>query len=161
METILRSILMLLLLPPLSTMAEIHNWQDASGTPSFGDQPVDQHSTPLKTPPLNTFHFKAPKPSEQQPAKVKPPKVTLYTTSWCGFCRKARAYFRQQGIKFVDYDVEKNADAARRKQTLDKKYKSRGVPLAIINNHVIYGFNPANYQHAIESSTKDSMGKPE
>ena len=161
METIFRSILILSLLAPLSTMAEIHNWQDASGTPTFGDQPITQHSTTLETLPINTFHLKAPKPSKQQPPKAKPPKVVLYTTSWCGFCRKARAYFIQQGIKFVDYDVEKNSDAAHRKQTLDKKYKSSGVPLAIINNHVIYGFNPANYQHAIESSTKDSMGKPE
>ena len=152
MKTVLRYILLLSLLAPLMTIAEIHNWQDASGTPSFGDQPLDQASTPLATSPLNTFHLKAPTPSEQPPPKAKPPKVTLYTTSWCGFCRKARAYFRQQGIKFVDYDVEKNVDAARRKQALDKKYKSRGVPLAIINNNVIYGFQPDSYQRALTPS---------
>jgi glutaredoxin 3 len=34
------------------------------------------------------------------------PEVVLYTTSWCGWCRRARQLFTDKGVAFTDIDVE-------------------------------------------------------
>jgi thiol-disulfide isomerase/thioredoxin len=34
-------------------------------------------------------------------------QVTMYSTSWCGYCRKARQVFTQQNIPFRELDIEK------------------------------------------------------
>jgi hypothetical protein len=34
--------------------------------------------------------------------------VVLYSTAWCGYCRKAREFFAANGIRYVEYDIEKN-----------------------------------------------------
>ena len=44
-------------------------------------------------------------------AKASDAHVVLYGTSWCGFCQRARRYFREHQIPFVDRDVERDADA--------------------------------------------------
>jgi glutaredoxin 3 len=39
-------------------------------------------------------------------------EVVLYTTSWCGFCARARRLFIEKGVPFIDIDVE-NVEGAR------------------------------------------------
>ena len=34
--------------------------------------------------------------------------VTVYSASWCGVCKQAKAFLREEGIPFVDKDVEKD-----------------------------------------------------
>lgn len=41
------------------------------------------------------------------------PIVVMYATAWCGYCNKARQYFRENRIPFVEFDIEKD-HAARR-----------------------------------------------
>ncbi len=82
--------------------------------------------------------------------------MDLYVTSWCPSCRKARAYLKEQGIPFNEYDVEKDPDAARRRRSLDAR---SGVPLAVINGRTILGFSPELYRQALGSSPP-SHGNP-
>ena len=35
------------------------------------------------------------------------PAVVLYTTSWCGWCRRTRQLFTGKGVAFTDIDVER------------------------------------------------------
>jgi glutaredoxin len=72
--------------------------------------------------------------------------VDLYVTSWCGYCKKAREFLRARGVPFTEYDIEQDADAARRKQEIDPR---PGVPLAVINGQVILGFSASTYERAL------------
>ncbi len=40
--------------------------------------------------------------------------VTMYSTSWCGYCRRAKAALEQQGIAFEEIDVEQRPEMAAR-----------------------------------------------
>jgi glutaredoxin len=38
----------------------------------------------------------------------------MYCTSWCPGCRRARAYFQENGIPFVEIDITRDREAAAR-----------------------------------------------
>lgn len=84
----------------------------------------------------------------RQVAKRNVPKVELYATSWCPYCKKATNFFRSKGIPFKEYDIEKDKAAARRKKQLDKK--GSGVPFALINGKSIHGYSKEAYERALK-----------
>ncbi len=77
------------------------------------------------------------------------PKVELYVTNWCPYCKQAAQYLRSRGIPFTSYDIEKDELAAQRKKRLDKR---GGVPFAVINGQKIQGFSPEAYERALKAN---------
>ena len=39
--------------------------------------------------------------------------VTMYSTTWCGYCRRLETAFRAQGLEYTKVDIEENPDAAK------------------------------------------------
>ncbi|WP_300009504.1 mycoredoxin [Pseudonocardia sp.] len=37
----------------------------------------------------------------------------MYSTTWCGFCRRLKLQFDQAGIAYTEIDIERDPDAAR------------------------------------------------
>jgi len=72
-------------------------------------------------------------------------KVVLFATSWCGYCAKTRALLNRHHIPFVEYDIEKSAEAHENFQRLG----GRGVPLVLIGPQVIHGFDEAAIRAAL------------
>ena len=70
-------------------------------------------------------------------AGVKYPRVVMYGTSWCPYCKKARLFFKSNGIDYVEYDIEKN-DLAKRMYDL---LGGNGVPLILVDDMKLQGFN--------------------
>jgi glutaredoxin len=77
------------------------------------------------------------------------PKVQVYLTSWCPWCKKTLEFFRTRGIKVQAYDIERDSSAAKRKRQLDS---SRGVPTTVINGQVIHGYSPAAFERALKNT---------
>lgn len=65
-------------------------------------------------------------------------QVVLYATAWCGYCKKTRALFKEHGIPYKEYDIEKSLQG---KQEYDR-LNGRGIPLVVVNGVVIRGYNP-------------------
>lgn len=40
-------------------------------------------------------------------------QVTMYSTTWCGFCRRLKLQLDQAGIAYEEIDIERDPDAAR------------------------------------------------
>ena len=74
----------------------------------------------------------------QTNAKKKQPKVLVFSTPTCGWCKRAMSYFRQNKIKFREIDVTKDAAAARDMQRMSGQM---GVPVIKIGKDVIVGFD--------------------
>lgn len=66
-------------------------------------------------------------------------QITMYSTSWCGYCRKARSWFKDNGFAFVEKDIEKNSEAAREYREASGGYG--GVPLIVVNGKSFRGFD--------------------
>ncbi len=65
-------------------------------------------------------------------------RVILFSTSTCSWCRRAKRYFREEGVSFKEINVEKDPEAAR---DLVKKTGQTGVPVIKIGGAWIVGFD--------------------
>ncbi|MSP72735.1 MAG: hypothetical protein EXR76_11280 [Myxococcales bacterium] len=80
--------------------------------------------------------------------------VTIYTAAWCGVCTKAKAFMREQGIAFVEKDIEKDqaaaADIARRAQAAG--VSASGVPIFDVGGRILGGFDPGALTAALKQA---------
>ncbi|MGL4744624.1 MAG: mycoredoxin [Dermatophilaceae bacterium] len=42
----------------------------------------------------------------------EPGTVTMYSTTWCGYCQRLRSQFVREGIRFTEVDIERDPAAA-------------------------------------------------
>lgn len=69
--------------------------------------------------------------------------VTIYTSASCGYCHKAKAYLKEQGVPFT----EKHADTDPVAQQELGRMKAKGVPVIVVGDEIIMGFD----QHRLEA----------
>ena len=62
----------------------------------------------------------------------------IFSTSTCSWCRRAKRYFREQGVSFKEVNVERDPDAAR---DLVRKTGQGGVPVIKIGGAWIVSFD--------------------
>lgn len=85
-------------------------------------------------------------------------KVEMYGTSWCGYCKKARAFFNGMKIPLIEYDVEKDEQAYKRFRKMNPQ---GGVPFVLIGGkYGVSGFQEKAYAQAIELSLEESTASP-
>jgi len=127
--------------------AGVYKWTDAQGHVHYSDSPpVAAQSMQLK---LQSFNG---------PVKVSrvigtDSGVTIYTTEWCGVCRRAKAFFRQNGVPFHEWDVEKTDYGAAKFRQLG----GSGVPVITVGTEKMMGFDAS----AFMSMWKKASGKPQ
>lgn len=75
-------------------------------------------------------------------------EVVLYTTSWCGWCKKTRSWLDGKGVDYVDKDIESDGGAAEEMRELVGG--DSGVPVVVIDGEVIRGFNQKRMAQLLE-----------
>ena len=73
-------------------------------------------------------------------------KVTIYSTPTCHFCALAKDYFKENNVAFDAIDV--SSDSIKRAEMIDKSGQM-GVPVIVINDEVIIGFNKPKLARAL------------
>lgn len=134
---------MLLLLLTLITCgvihAEIYTWKDPQGRTHFGDRPPADSAPEQLELKINTIHKPEVQPLDE--GANGPRQVVIYTTDWCGVCRRAKGYFKRNNIPYREYDVEKTAKGRRDY----KRLHGSGVPIILVGNRRMNGFSPAHF----------------
>lgn len=51
--------------------------------------------------------------SEQDLYNTKPSTIVMYTASWCPDCKRAKRFFEERGISYLDIDIGKDNEAYR------------------------------------------------
>ena len=72
--------------------------------------------------------------------------ITIYSTPSCGFCVKAKQYFREQHIPFAEYNV---AADQRKAEEMVRKSGQMGVPVIDVHGKIIVGFNQPEIERAL------------
>jgi len=66
------------------------------------------------------------------------PKVVLFTTPTCSWCRRIKSYFNEKQVKFREIDVSRDEVAAR---DMMRRTGQAGVPVTLIGNRPVVGFD--------------------
>ena len=40
--------------------------------------------------------------------EMKPSTIVMYSTTWCGDCKRAKKFFDKQKVAYIDVDIEKD-----------------------------------------------------
>lgn len=72
--------------------------------------------------------------------------AVVFTTASCPYCQKALELLNKKKVAWCEFDVNKS----KINRELYKEHGGNGVPLAIIGNIKLLGFNEANYLNAID-----------
>lgn len=68
-------------------------------------------------------------------------ETVLFTTSWCGYCRKARAYLAGKNIPYREIDIETDSGLSAYVQAGG----SQGVPYLLAKGQTVMGFEIDRY----------------
>ena len=84
-------------------------------------------------------------------AKKHPPRVTIFTTPQCHWCREAKRYLADHGIPFREIDVS-HRGAGRREMML--LTGGSAVPVILVGGHAMTGWNESEFQRLLEGKFK-------
>ena len=82
------------------------------------------------------------------------PPVTVYTTSTCPWCVRAKQYLTQKGVPFTEKNIEQDRAAA---LEMIRRSGQTGVPVLTIGNDVVVGFDKARIERLLAAA---SSGRP-
>ncbi len=100
------------------------------------ERPADAPATVLQ-PRINSYTG-APTVSGQPSAPAAAAaEVKMYATSWCPYCKKARAYLERRGIRYVELDIERSREARAEYDRLG----ARGVPVILVGTQRMNGYS--------------------
>jgi glutaredoxin 3 len=66
-------------------------------------------------------------------------EVLMYSTSWCGFCERARGLLRRKGVEFREVRLDETPDE--REAMMGRSGGRRSVPQIFIGDHHIGGYD--------------------
>lgn len=85
-------------------------------------------------------------------AAAEQPSVILYSTTWCGYCRKARAFLKQRNVAYIEKDVERDPVAGQ--EATRKTGGYGGVPVLDIGGKIIHGFDVPAIERALAEQSR-------
>jgi glutaredoxin len=139
--------------------AEIYTWKDAEGRIHFSDsKPQEYNANEVEVDVDNNVYSPVPIPEttftpgekkeikKRTMRKAKRGEVIMYSTEWCGYCGRAKDYFRKKGIAYTEYDIEKS-DKAKKEHTA---LGGGGVPVLLIGTkkgtRLMRGFSEQRFE---------------
>ncbi|MCZ6805302.1 MAG: glutaredoxin domain-containing protein [Proteobacteria bacterium] len=128
------------LLFTVSASAEILKWTDSDGKVHFGNRPPADAKTSIVEVRINTYES----PSIEALQEVLNPrdKVVMYSAEWCGVCKKAKKYFKENNIKYKEYDIDRSSKGKKD----FKKLGAKGVPVILVGDKRLNGFSAASFE---------------
>jgi glutaredoxin 3 len=65
-------------------------------------------------------------------------EVVMYSTSWCGFCERARALLRRKGVGFREIKLDEHPAE---RETMQSRSGRRTVPQIFIGERYVGGYD--------------------
>lgn len=136
-----------------SVNAEIYKWVDSKGKAHFTDNPPANKAVEEVELKINTYSAVEITPLIERLSKGD--KVVLYTTDWCSVCKRAKQYFNDNNISYVEYDVNKSKIGK-----IDfKLLRGKGVPVIIVGKKRMNGFTVSKFKRLYEEQMKQKVLK--
>lgn len=120
-------------------VAELYKWVDEDGHIQYSDvQPQGQKVETVNVK-INSYESVS---YDLSIFDLDPNTVVMYSTNWCGYCEKARNYFRKNNITYIEYDIEKDSRARRQYERMN----GTGVPVILVGKERMNGFSVSGFR---------------
>ena len=88
--------------------------------------------------------------------------VTIYSLTTCGWCAKAKAFFRERGINpfVIEYDMAGPELQAKISAEL-RDHGAHGFPFVKIGRHVVPGYAPESYERLAQGRLSRAATRPQ
>jgi glutaredoxin-like YruB-family protein len=77
-------------------------------------------------------------------------EIKVYSTPTCPYCKMAKTYLDEKGIKYQDLDVTQNAAA---KDEMIEKSGQMGVPVITVDSELVIGFDRERLENLLKAGT--------
>lgn len=138
--------------------AKIYSWVDESGQRHYGDEkPQSQKAKEVRVQPnLSGYQMTDPNHKSYQAEQKKQDTLVMYSTAWCGYCKKARAFLSEEKIPFRERNIEKS-----RKANADyKKLGGRSIPFFSYKGQTHRGFSEYRFMQFYQAQQNTSQTRP-
>lgn len=144
-------LLLIITLWLVPALAGVYKWTDDHGKVHYTDSPPPTGN--VQEIKIKSYDGPAVVTSNKQPVGSTATtsantQVTLYSTSWCGYCKKATAYLSSRGISYKELDVETSAEG----KSGYARLKGRGVPIILVGEQRMNGFNQASLEGMLKAA---------
>ncbi len=75
--------------------------------------------------------------------------ITVYSTSWCGFCHQLKAWLTEKGLEFDEINIEDDEQAAK---DVVEATKQMGVPVTKIKDTYVVGFDRPKLEQLLKQN---------
>ena len=79
------------------------------------------------------------------------PRITLFSTRQCTYCRQVKAFLKRHHISFMEQDVERDPRAFK----AFRRAGGSGVPLILVGNRRLHGFEKGELATALRQAGFD------
>jgi glutaredoxin len=152
----MRPILLLAMFAVLAmpSAAQVYKWIDSTGKTQYGDRPPeDARKEQLK---IDVRSYDGPVQvtdwaaviRKKAPVTARVGAITMYSTSWCVHCKRARNFFAANHITYTEVDVEAS-EAGKRDF---KELGGGGVPLILVGDKAMRGFDEQRMKALLKPS---------
>jgi len=131
-------LLLAMLALPLAAAADIYRWTDAQGKVHYSDSPPPEAKAKQVKIKINSIEGPAVVSTVRDAPAAKPKeRVKIFTTVWCGYCKKAKAHLASRSVPFEEVDIE----ASERGRSEFSRIGGRGVPVILVGDQRMDGFD--------------------
>jgi glutaredoxin len=143
----------------LPAAGQVYKWTGPDGRTHYGDRPpadskkeelrigVQSFGGPAEVDTWTQILKRAPAVDTSKPASSA---VTMFSTSWCPHCKRAKDYFARKGVAYREVDIEASEAGSRE----FKAYGGQGVPLIIVGDKRMRGFSAETMDRMLASANR-------
>ncbi len=131
-----------------AAQAGVYKWTDDQGRVHYSDAPPAKGQAEEVKVRINSYTG----PAVVSKAKGSPvasrQEVLVYSTTWCGVCKTAKAYLDSKGVRYREVDVETDAGG----REAFAKLGGRGVPLILVGERRMDGFDQRKLEEMLKAA---------
>lgn len=126
--------------------------QRRSAAPASGEARID--AAPAE-PPRTAEVARRPSQAEVDRA-LREAEIRMFSTAWCGVCRKARAFLHANNLSYIELDIDRDAPA---RDELRRRSGRSAVPTFEIDGQLLTpGFSERSIGNALRASVEKRLG---
>ena len=144
-----RLLLLVLLIAPALSVADVYKWTDAQGRIHYSDSAPPEAKTQQVKVTISSISGPAVVSTlgNATPTKTKQ-GVRIFTAAWCAYCKKAKAFLTAKHVPYDEVDVE----TSDRGRTEFAQLGGRGIPVILVGSQRMDGFDAGTLTGMLEQA---------